>query len=357
MTGTWEALVTGQADLAIGVGLGRERAERRRDQGARHADLRASPSRRITRSPRRTEPLSDAEIVRHRAVAVADSAHAARADDGQPAAGPGRPDGQRHAGQDRRAGARRRLRLRARAAMARERDRRRPAGRQGRAARAADGAARLCVAASAAAATAARARPSRASRCAGGSSDSKARRRGRRCSNATARPAPSPRSALPDRRANARRWTIARPREARLRRPLRTLADRPAARRFAGRRARLVARRARARRPLAGADRRPRHAAQRRRRRRSDPRPARPLRAARRRRRSSPVAAHRALRGGVADGCERRGRAYPCACSRRDLALARRGAGRHGRCARGEPIYPGTCRAGLHGKAGRDRCG
>lgn len=46
------------------------------------------------------------------------------------------------------------------------------------------------------------------------------------------------------------------------------------------------------------------------------------------------------------------GRAYPCACSRRDLALAvAPPAGSDD--SRGEPIYPGTCRAGLHGKAPR----
>ncbi|MDB5732619.1 MAG: Glutamate--tRNA ligase [Variovorax sp.] len=46
------------------------------------------------------------------------------------------------------------------------------------------------------------------------------------------------------------------------------------------------------------------------------------------------------------------GLAYPCACSRRDIdqALARRDDGhrRHG-----ERVYPGTCRAGLHGRAAR----
>ena len=49
---------------------------------------------------------------------------------------------------------------------------------------------------------------------------------------------------------------------------------------------------------------------------------------------------------------ESKARAYPCACSRRDLALAvaaPEGAGD----ARAEAIYPGTCRAGLHGKAPR----
>ncbi|MDR7304901.1 tRNA glutamyl-Q(34) synthetase GluQRS [Rhodoferax saidenbachensis] len=46
------------------------------------------------------------------------------------------------------------------------------------------------------------------------------------------------------------------------------------------------------------------------------------------------------------------GLAYPCACSRKDIeqALAAQGSGkpRHG-----ELVYPGTCRHGLHGKAGR----
>jgi len=46
------------------------------------------------------------------------------------------------------------------------------------------------------------------------------------------------------------------------------------------------------------------------------------------------------------------GRAYPCACSRRDLALAVAAPASAGD-ARGEAIYPGTCRAGLHGKAPR----
>lgn len=46
------------------------------------------------------------------------------------------------------------------------------------------------------------------------------------------------------------------------------------------------------------------------------------------------------------------GRCYPCACSRKDIAaeLARRGQAvqRHG-----ELVYPGTCRAGLHGREPR----
>jgi len=46
------------------------------------------------------------------------------------------------------------------------------------------------------------------------------------------------------------------------------------------------------------------------------------------------------------------GDAYPCACSRKDIELALASAGRtHERNA--ELVYPGTCRAGLHGKAAR----
>lgn len=46
------------------------------------------------------------------------------------------------------------------------------------------------------------------------------------------------------------------------------------------------------------------------------------------------------------------GRAYPCACSRQDVAVALRAQGRE-RPRHGELVYPGTCRAGLHGKAAR----
>jgi len=48
---------------------------------------------------------------------------------------------------------------------------------------------------------------------------------------------------------------------------------------------------------------------------------------------------------------EAKGRAYPCACSRRDIALAV--AAPAAGDARAEAIYPGTCRTGLHGKAPR----
>ena len=47
-----------------------------------------------------------------------------------------------------------------------------------------------------------------------------------------------------------------------------------------------------------------------------------------------------------------RGMAYPCACSRKDIKTAHHILG-HERPRHGELIYPGTCRTGLHGKAGR----
>ena len=48
------------------------------------------------------------------------------------------------------------------------------------------------------------------------------------------------------------------------------------------------------------------------------------------------------------------GWAYPCACTRRDLAdaAALRGAARS---RHGELVYPGTCRRGLRGRAARRR--
>lgn len=45
-------------------------------------------------------------------------------------------------------------------------------------------------------------------------------------------------------------------------------------------------------------------------------------------------------------------RAYPCACSRKDIEAALRALGRE-RPRHGELVYPGTCREGLHGKAAR----
>ena len=73
MTGTWEALATGQADLAIGVGLGREvpSGVAIKELGSVPFCFAVAPHHPLARS---VEPLSDAEIVRHRAVAVADSA-------------------------------------------------------------------------------------------------------------------------------------------------------------------------------------------------------------------------------------------------------------------------------------------
>ena len=47
-----------------------------------------------------------------------------------------------------------------------------------------------------------------------------------------------------------------------------------------------------------------------------------------------------------------RGYAYPCACSRHDIALALQQGG-HAKVRHGELIYPGTCRDGLHGQSPR----
>ena len=73
MTGTWEALVTGQADLAIGVGLGREvpSGVAIKELGTLPFCFAVAPHHPLAAAK---EPLSDGEIVRHRAVAVADSA-------------------------------------------------------------------------------------------------------------------------------------------------------------------------------------------------------------------------------------------------------------------------------------------
>ena len=46
------------------------------------------------------------------------------------------------------------------------------------------------------------------------------------------------------------------------------------------------------------------------------------------------------------------GRAYPCGCTRQDIALALTGAGQP-RERHGELVYPGTCRHGLQGKTAR----
>ncbi|RYY92250.1 MAG: tRNA glutamyl-Q(34) synthetase GluQRS, partial [Comamonadaceae bacterium] len=44
--------------------------------------------------------------------------------------------------------------------------------------------------------------------------------------------------------------------------------------------------------------------------------------------------------------------AYPCGCSRKDIAVALQAQG-HARERHGELVYPGTCRHGLHGKPAR----
>ncbi|MCX7257063.1 MAG: glutamate--tRNA ligase family protein, partial [Polaromonas sp.] len=46
------------------------------------------------------------------------------------------------------------------------------------------------------------------------------------------------------------------------------------------------------------------------------------------------------------------GLAYPCGCTRQDIARALAAAG-YERERHGELVYPGTCRSGLHGKAAR----
>jgi len=73
MTGTWEALVTGQADLAIGVSLSREvpSGVAIKEFGTLPFCFAVAPHHPLAAAK---EPLSDGEIVRHRAVAVADSA-------------------------------------------------------------------------------------------------------------------------------------------------------------------------------------------------------------------------------------------------------------------------------------------
>ncbi|MDE2296846.1 MAG: LysR family transcriptional regulator [Burkholderiales bacterium] len=73
MTGTWEALTSGQSDLAIGVGM-----ERGLNSGIQMKELGVVPFV-FTVAPhhplaRADAPISDTELMRHRAVAVADSA-------------------------------------------------------------------------------------------------------------------------------------------------------------------------------------------------------------------------------------------------------------------------------------------
>ncbi len=73
LAGTWEALVTGQADLAIGVGSGGEmpKGVAMKELGTIPFVFAVAPHHPLARC---TTPIDDAELIRHRAVAVADSA-------------------------------------------------------------------------------------------------------------------------------------------------------------------------------------------------------------------------------------------------------------------------------------------
>jgi DNA-binding transcriptional LysR family regulator len=73
LAGTWEALVTGQADLAIGVGSDGElpKGVAMKELGPIEFVFAVAPHHPLARC---TTPIDDAELIRHRAVAVADSA-------------------------------------------------------------------------------------------------------------------------------------------------------------------------------------------------------------------------------------------------------------------------------------------
>ncbi|MEO6363905.1 MAG: LysR substrate-binding domain-containing protein, partial [Caldimonas sp.] len=73
LSGTWEALVTGHADLAIGVVTERELPSglAMKDLGSLDFVFAVAPHHPLAHH---AEPIDDAELVRHRAVAVADSA-------------------------------------------------------------------------------------------------------------------------------------------------------------------------------------------------------------------------------------------------------------------------------------------
>jgi DNA-binding transcriptional LysR family regulator len=73
MTGTWETLTSGQADLAIGVGIDRTTIPgvQMKDLGTLRFVFAVAPHHPLAAT---SQPLSDAELVKHRAVAVADSA-------------------------------------------------------------------------------------------------------------------------------------------------------------------------------------------------------------------------------------------------------------------------------------------
>jgi DNA-binding transcriptional LysR family regulator len=74
LAGTWEALVTGQADLAIGVATDRElpAVVAMKELGPLAFVFAVAPQHALATA---VEPLTDAELIGHRAVAVADSAH------------------------------------------------------------------------------------------------------------------------------------------------------------------------------------------------------------------------------------------------------------------------------------------
>jgi len=73
MNGTWEALTSGQADLAIGVSVERGTAPgvQLKELGSMEFLFAVAPHHPLAAA---TAPISDAELLRHRAVAVADSA-------------------------------------------------------------------------------------------------------------------------------------------------------------------------------------------------------------------------------------------------------------------------------------------
>jgi DNA-binding transcriptional LysR family regulator len=73
LAGTWEALLTGQADLAIGVGVDRSAPAGvlTREMGALDFVFAVAPHHPLAAAD---EPIGDAELLRHRVVAVADSA-------------------------------------------------------------------------------------------------------------------------------------------------------------------------------------------------------------------------------------------------------------------------------------------
>ncbi len=74
LAGTWEALVTGQADLALGVATQRDLPPgvTMKELGRLEFVFVVAPHHPLANA---SEPIGDAEIVRHRAIAVADSAH------------------------------------------------------------------------------------------------------------------------------------------------------------------------------------------------------------------------------------------------------------------------------------------